>query len=69
MVKHPAPTERIGGTFRYEIRLMRSNGQSIIFNVTVESDEAAVERARHLMEHHEFDMGEVWYAMVLIAKV
>lgn len=42
--RQPYSNDRIGGIYRYEIRLLRANGASLIFNVTVDSEGAAVER-------------------------
>lgn len=67
--KKSTSNERTGGSYRYEIRLVRGRGQSIIFNVTLGSDDEAVERARYLLDRHEFEIAEVWYAMQLVRQV
>lgn len=66
---HTPPPDRVGGSFRYEVRLTRGRGATIIFNITVGSDEEAVERCRYLLGRHDFEIGEVWYAMELVARV
>ena len=53
----------------YEIRLVTSQGKSMLFAIEASTIQAAVEHAKGLMLRHQCDSGEVWCGLQLIRQL
>ena len=53
----------------YEIRLIRSSGNNLLFVAAFATVEEVVEYAKGQMLRHECDNGEVWCGMQLIRQL